>query len=92
MSTGLKAFGVTQENGLLRIFPVSSLNTDNRFQCVDDDTGSFLNVAFVLGKFVCVFVLACMHGPRMHGSMHGSMHTYVLLREVDMVQVSPCKQ
>ena len=60
MSIGLKAFGVTQENGLLRIFPVSSFrNTDNMFQCVDDDTGSFLNVAFVLGK-LCMVIIACV--------------------------------
>ena len=58
VSIGLKAFGVTQENGLLRIFPVSSLNTDNMFQCVDDDSGAMLNVIFVLGK-LCMCVRVC---------------------------------
>ena len=49
VGTGLKAFGTSQENGVLRVYPVNVLTGQGgMFQCSDGNTT--LNVTFDVGK------------------------------------------
>ena len=51
VSDGLRAFGTSQEEGVLRVYPASLLSGDGAlFQCSDGST--VLNVTFELRKFV----------------------------------------
>ena len=53
VSSGLRAFGTTQGDGVLRIYPATLLSggTGTRFLCVDVETNDSLRVTLVLRKY-----------------------------------------
>ena len=52
VSSGLRAFGTTQGDGILRIYPATMLSGGNgtRFWCLDAENDGRLNVTLVLRK------------------------------------------
>ena len=63
VSSGLRAFGTTQGDGVLRVYPATMLSGGNgtRFWCLDAENNDKLRVTLVLRKSPCTIKIAhCM--------------------------------
>ena len=60
VTSGLTPFGVSQEDGLLRIYPASLLDDEEQYTCRDGGQMHTVSVRFRLGKNTVVCKLAGM--------------------------------
>ena len=64
VNTGLTAFGTSQENGVLRVYPANVLTGEGAmFQCRDTNTSLILSVTFNVSKSATILCLLnrCIH-------------------------------